>query len=99
MFAHPERDVWVLVHGDDYACSGFKQDLRWLESEMNKVYEIKVQHVGPNSQGFSEGNVLNRIVRWRGYCFCTWEMYPFRREALRFLRRLERPATCASQRA
>ena len=59
------HDIWTLVHGDDYVSCGYRKDLAWLEAELKKAYDIKVQHVGPCAAGFSEGKVLNRVVRWQ----------------------------------
>ena len=64
VFAHPERDMLTLVHGDDYVTSGSAQDLDWLKLELEKAYEIKTSRVGPGAE--SEGKVLNRILRIAG---------------------------------
>ena len=53
-----------MVHEDDYATSGYKEDLAWLQGQLESAYEITTQHIGPCSCGFSEGNVLKRVVRW-----------------------------------
>ena len=53
----------TLVHGDDYVTSGRPLDLRWLEEELSKAYEIKTQHLGLDKGSLSEGKVLNGIIR------------------------------------
>ena len=31
IFVHRARDIWVLVHGDDYCSTGESEDLKWFE--------------------------------------------------------------------
>ena len=57
------RSLWTMVHGDDYVSSGYQCDSQWLQHELESASEIKTQHIGPRSEGFSRGKVLNRIVR------------------------------------
>ena len=63
VFVHEERDVWTLVHGDDYFSAGSKDSLSWLESELSKKYEIKTSRVGHGTHCSAEGQILNRVVR------------------------------------
>ena len=64
-FYDPKRQLWTLVHGDDYVTAGDRSDLEWLEQkDLSATYDIKTQHVGPRDDGFTEGKVLNRIIRW-----------------------------------
>ena len=64
VFAHPSRDMLTLVHGDDYVTSGKSADLDWLQSELEKAYEIKSTRVGPKAE--RQGKVLNRILEYHG---------------------------------
>ena len=64
IFAHPTRDIKMLVHGDDYFPSGAGKDLDWLESELGKAYEIQTQRLGIGPGRETEVKILNRIVRW-----------------------------------
>ena len=64
IFYHRERQLRVMVHGDDYVCTGAKGDLKWLAREMKKKFEIKVQNLGPDVDEQREVRVLNRIIRW-----------------------------------
>lgn len=43
MFAHLERGIVILVHGDDYVPAGLTNDLDCLEEKLGKKYEIKTQ--------------------------------------------------------
>ena len=62
VFSHPDRQICTIVHGDDYVSSGLDSDLRWLESELAKSYEIKTQLLGLDKGWERQGKVLNRIV-------------------------------------
>ena len=68
MFHHPTKDVWTLVHGDDYCSAGTPEALDWLEDALIKRYAIKTQRIseGKSRSGeekLREGQVLNRVVR------------------------------------
>ena len=68
VFYHPKRDIWTLVHGDDYCSAGTSMSLDWMEDLLAKKYEIKTQRVGRGKmrngeQKKTEGQVLNRVVR------------------------------------
>ena len=69
VFVHKERDIRVLVHGDDYFSSGLSNDLSWLQSKLEEIFEIKTQHINGKSDHEMEGKILNRVVRWtqKGY--------------------------------
>ena len=43
VFYHPDRDVSLVVHGDDFTFCGMDKHLSWIEGEMKKWYEIKVR--------------------------------------------------------
>ena len=40
VYHHKGRRLVTLVHGDDYVTVGKEEDARWLEKELEKVYEI-----------------------------------------------------------
>ena len=46
VFYHPDRQIKILVHGDDYASSDTPQQMEWLKEEHSKAYEIKTQRLG-----------------------------------------------------
>ena len=69
VFHHKTRDVWTLVHGDDYCSAGKGKDLDWLEATLAQRYEFKTQRLGEGKiakgdKKLKEGQVLNRIVRY-----------------------------------
>jgi hypothetical protein len=68
VFYHPIKDIWTLVHGDDYCSAGSPASLEWMEDLLAKKYEIKTQRIGKGKarNGVAkkqEGQVLNRVVR------------------------------------
>ena len=62
VFQHPYRQISVLVHGDDYVAEGYEEDLRWLEAELHKKYEIETEIIGPGAKDKKQAKVLNRII-------------------------------------
>ena len=67
VFQHPSKQIWTMVHGDDYVTAGPAESLRWMRQELEKRFEVKTQLLGP---GGGEGesrtiSVLNRILEWR----------------------------------
>ena len=65
MFYHPDRDIRVVVHGDDMTCLGDEDNLKWLSSELSKKYELKMRGIlGPDSHDTKSIRILNRIVTW-----------------------------------
>ena len=41
-----------MVHGDDYVSAGTEESVAWLEKELEKAYEIKIQKLG-DSPGYN----------------------------------------------
>ena len=63
VFVHKERDIWTLVHGDDYFSAGSKESLSWLETQLSEKYEIKTNRIGHGKHCKPDGQILNRVVR------------------------------------
>ena len=64
-FAHSSRELQVTVHGDDFVATGPTQELQWFQNMMKAKYDIKVDFLGPQTEGFCEEiRVLNRTIRW-----------------------------------
>ena len=74
----------VLVHGDDYVCAGMEIELKWLSEMLKKEYGLKTQLLGPNAS--AEGQVLNRVVRWKS---TGWEIEADPRHAELILEQLD----------
>ena len=65
VFVHKQRSIVTSVHGDDFTNRGSKEDLDWMETELEKKYELsKGGRLGPGPDDAKEGTVLNRVVRW-----------------------------------
>ena len=72
MFQHKARRIRTFVHGDDYVSSAMPEQLKWLQGELEKKYQIKTQWLGSGKQYQQEVKILNRIVGWddgRGIVF------------------------------
>ena len=63
VFRHDSKDIWTLVHGDDYLSCGPPDSLDWLEKTPTQQYEIKTTRVGHGQKASKEGQILNRVVR------------------------------------
>ena len=63
-FHHASRDMCLVVHGDDFTTLGYDKDLDWLETEMQKKFEIKNTRIGPARNDEKSLKLLNGIVEW-----------------------------------
>jgi hypothetical protein len=64
VFFHREREMVVVVHVDDFLCSGTEKDCEWLYSSLKSKYDLKSSVLHPGSS--DEGRYLNRRIRWVG---------------------------------
>ena len=64
VFVHRGREMLVIVHVDDFLCSGTEADCKWLYDALRKKYDLKSTILYPNTQ--EEGRYLNRRIRWVG---------------------------------
>ena len=61
VFYHPEQEIRVVVHGDDFTILGRNKALDWLRKEMGKQMEIKYkERLERNKRGSVK--ILNRIA-------------------------------------
>ena len=66
VFWHPEADVSLVVHGDDFTALGPETELRKFEKNMGAWYKIKTRGVlGPEPLDDKEITILNRKLVWR----------------------------------
>ena len=63
LFAHAERGIQVVVHGDDFTALGTDDDLDWYTAELEKVFEIKVRGRLGEGTADTEIRILNRVIR------------------------------------
>ena len=65
VFYHPERDVSLAVHGDDFTFCGLERDLKWIRDLMGKWFDIKIRGMlGPEERDDKEIVILGRTVRY-----------------------------------
>ena len=63
-FHHPEWQISVVVHGDDFTALGTDASLQKYEDSMKAAFEIKLKgRLGSDPGDLKEMRVLNRIVR------------------------------------
>ena len=78
LYYHARRGIELMVHGDDFASTGYAADLAWLRSKMEHRFKIKTSIVGMGAKEEKEARVLNRTIR------CSekgWEYEPDQRHA------------------
>ena len=76
VFHHKTRGIRILVHGDDYVSVGMLAQLKWMEGQRMKKYQIKTQLLGPGEGQSKELKILNRIATWSGSRGVTHEAGP-----------------------
>ena len=53
----------MTIHSDDFTSTGRKRELRWLELELQKKFEINMQLLGPSGvKHKQEIWILNRVI-------------------------------------
>ena len=63
-FHHPDRNIMVVVHGDDFTAVGARSDILWYEDSLESKFQIKRRgHLGFADGCVHEMRILNRIVR------------------------------------
>ena len=64
-FYHPERDLVVVVHGDDFVFVGVDEQLDWVLGVLEKEYELKNRgRLGSGECDAKEIDMLGRVIRW-----------------------------------
>ena len=63
-FFHREKDIWILVHGDDFVVVARKSGRDYAEDTLRKAYEIKVENAGPEAEDNKEIKILGRIISY-----------------------------------
>ena len=59
----PERQISIVVHGDDLTALGVDHDLDWYESELAKHFELKIRgRIDVGCEGPNKIKILNRCV-------------------------------------
>ena len=65
-FFNSVTGVRCVVHGDEFAFAGDKNDLLYIKVAMEEEYELKMRAMlGDEADDDQEITILNRMVRWR----------------------------------
>ena len=66
MFFNKDRNIRIVVHGDDFTVLGFSGQLDWFRSKISERYEVKFRgRLGPEEHDCKSIRILNRVVTWR----------------------------------
>ena len=64
-FYMAERNLRVVVHGDDFTVLGQEADLDWFRRNISEKYEVKFRgRIGLGSGDDKSIRILNRVVTW-----------------------------------
>ena len=64
IFHQADRDLTVVVHGDDFRCLSKDTNVDWYEAELAKHFDLKLRgRLGVGCSGDNRIRILNRIVR------------------------------------
>lgn len=69
VFRHDERNIDVVVHGDDFTILALDKDIDWCKEGLEEKYELKLRGVlgpGRDPRDTTEITILNRVVKWGG---------------------------------
>ena len=65
VFYHPDLDVRLVVHGDDFVLSGQEKHLHYFADQLKQKYLVKIRGVlGPDQNDQKAITLLNRVVEW-----------------------------------
>ena len=69
IYYHAKRGIAVVVHGDDILATGKEFEINWMQTEIEKVFQLRTQRIGGRRGLDRELTILNRRVRWtpQGY--------------------------------
>ena len=64
-FYMKERNLRLVVHGDDFTVLGMEEDLDWFRRKISEVFEVKFRgRLGPAERDDKCIRILNRVVEW-----------------------------------
>ena len=65
MFYHPQRNIRVVVHGDDFTILGHEKELDWFRGVIQKTFEVTFRgRIGPGPKDSKSIKLLNRVIEW-----------------------------------
>ena len=66
VFWHKDRELRVVVHGDDFTILGWEKELDWFKAQVAKGFDYKHRgRIGPGEKDEKSIRILNRVVEWR----------------------------------
>jgi hypothetical protein len=63
VFYHFEKDILIVVHVDDFLCSGTLEDLKWVYDTLAAKYDLKQNTLDKGRD--SSVKYLGRTIRWK----------------------------------
>ena len=57
-------DIDLTVHGDDFLVVADLEQMRWIEGELMRAYEMTSEILGPEPGLRKKISILNRTIRW-----------------------------------
>ena len=82
IFYHPVRDLWCVVHGDDFIFTGFDGDLDFAMGIMKDNYSIKNRgRLGPDEDDVQTIDILGRVLEYHPWGI-SWKADPRHRKML-----------------
>ena len=64
-FFMKDKNVRVVVHGDDFTVLGHEEDLDWFRRVISETFEVKFRgRVGPGDNDDKSIRILNRVIEW-----------------------------------
>jgi hypothetical protein len=65
-FYHEEKDIKMVVHGDDFIIEGVEDELKWIRGVLESKYIVKMRGmIGPDRKDDKVIDILNRTVEWK----------------------------------
>ena len=64
MYYHPEKNITLLVHVDDFLVLGDHMQLKWVAASLEKEFELKRTILGPEPVASLSITFLGRTIRW-----------------------------------
>ena len=66
LFFHPKKEIYIVVHGDDFTFLRTDEELNRAQSMMQAEFEVKIRgRRGPEKTDDESIKILDRRVTWR----------------------------------
>ena len=61
-FHHKGKNIYTVVHGDDFISAGPDKELKWMKKKLQEAFEIKTSVLGNGEGEVQELTVLNTVT-------------------------------------